>query len=241
MLSGDSISGRTIQTRAVGFRIELFLKGYRVRFQTVEIGDLDVHLRTLRDLNQYSDDEGSAAQADIPPASWPLFGVVWASSRVLANRMLGFDIEGRRILEVGCGIGLTSLVLKYRNADISATDRHPEVEGFLEFNAGLNDLSPIPYFRCDWKDSGDRLGKFDLILGSDLVYEPGHAELLSGFIDRHAERQCEVVTVGPGRREQARFNHSMIELGYHHWHEAPEDNGDPAEPFRGRIQRYQRI
>lgn len=212
----------------------------RVRFQTVEIGDFDIHLRTLRDRNQYADDQGNAERAGIPPASWPLFGVVWASSRVLANRMLRFDTRGKRILEVGCGIGLTSLMLQYRNADISATDRHPEVAGFLEFNAMLNNLDPIPYFHCDWKEMEDQPGKFDLILGSDLLYEPGHAELLSGFIDRHARRHCDVLTVGPGRQEQTRFKRCMVELGYHHWQEAPEDTSYLAEPFRGRIQRFQR-
>lgn len=219
----------------------MLVNAARLRYQTVEVGDLDIHLRTLRDLNQYADDRGNAERAGIPSASWPFFGVVWASSRVLANRMLRFDTGGRRILEVGCGIGLTSLMLQYRNADISATDRHPEVAGFLEFNARLNNLDPIPYFQCDWKHTEDQPDKFDLNLGSDLVYEPGHAELLSGFIDRHARRRCEVLTVGPGRREQARFNRCMVEHGYHHWQEAAEDTRYLAEPFRGRIQRFQRV
>lgn len=240
-MAGNSKSADAFQAPSVGVFTELLVKAYRVRFQTVEIGDFDIHLRTLRDLNQYADDGGSAARSDIPPASWPMFGVVWASSHVLAHRMLEIDIEGRRILEVGCGIGLISLALQYRNADISATDRHPEVAGFLEFNTRLNDLNPIPYFRCDWKDEANELGLFDLILGSDLVYEPGHAELLSGFIDRHAGRRCEVMTLGPGRREEIRFNRAMIELGYHHWQEEQEETSYLAEPFRGRIRHYQRI
>jgi predicted nicotinamide N-methyase len=214
--------------------------GYRIRYQTVEIGNLDIHLRTLRDLNQYSDESGVAARSDIPPASWPLFGVVWASSQVLANYMLEFDIERLRILEVGCGIGLTSLMLSHRQADITATDRHPEVAGFLEINTRLNGLETIPYHQCDWKDQNDHMGQFDLILGSDLVYEPGHAELLSAFIDHHARARSEVVTVGPGRREQSRFNHCMTDLGYRHWYESPEDTSYLEAPFRGRIQHYSR-
>jgi predicted nicotinamide N-methyase len=189
---------------------------YRVRYQTVEIGGLDIHLRTLRDLNQYSDEQGLAARKGIPPASWPLFGVVWDSSQVLARYMLDYETEGLRILEVGCGIGLTSLLLQHRKADITATDRHPEVPGFLALNAKLNGLTAIPYVECDWKDQVSSLGRFDLILGSDLVYEPGHAELLSGFMDGHAKPCCEVVTVSPGRREQARFNRCMTDLGYSH-------------------------
>ena len=43
----------------------------------------------------------------------------------------------KRILEVGCGLGLASLVLNERSADISATDYHPEVETFLKINTEL--------------------------------------------------------------------------------------------------------
>ena len=214
---------------------------YRVRYQTVEIGDLDIHLRTLRDLNQYADDKGEAELANIPPATWPLFGVVWMSSHVLAHRMLEFDIEGLRVLEVGCGIGLTSLMLQHRNADITATDRHPEVAGFLEFNTRLNELKSIPYQQCDWNHQPDLLGEFDLIVGSDLVYEREHPELLSGFIDRHARRRCEVITVDPGRREQSSFNRCMTDLGFRHWQELPKDTSYLAEPFRGKIQHFERF
>ena len=80
------------------------------------------------------------------------------SGRVLAHRMLDFNIDGLRVLEVGCGIGLTSLVLRHRDADITATDRHPEVAGFLDINTRLNELEPIPYHQCDWQHESDLLG-----------------------------------------------------------------------------------
>ena len=40
--------------------------------------------------------------------------------------MFEFEIAGKRILEVGCGIGLASLVLNHRPGDITATDHHPQ-------------------------------------------------------------------------------------------------------------------
>ncbi len=39
------------------------------------------------------------------------FGVVWPSSEVLANFIFDYDFKNKRILEVGCGIGLSSLIL----------------------------------------------------------------------------------------------------------------------------------
>jgi len=213
---------------------------YRVRYQTLEIGGLDIHLRTLRDLNQYADADGSAARAGISSAQWPLFGVVWASSQVLAHHLLGIETDGLRILEVGCGIGLISLLLRQRNADITATDRHPEVAEFLRANEVLNHLEAIPFHQCNWEEQQDELGLFDLILGSDLLYEPGQAELLSGFIDRHARKRCDVIIVGPGRREQGRFRRCMVDLGYCHTSSIPADMGYLNEPFTGRIQCFAR-
>ena len=216
------------------------MKPYRVCYQTIEIGDLDVHLKSLRDLGQFADHQGVAAQAGITRACWPLFGVVWPSSLVLGRFMRDFDVAGLRILEVGCGLGLTSLVLGLRQADITATDHHPEVQAFLDANTSLNGIGAIPYLCCDWQDEDDDLGRFDLIVGSDVLYLRGHAELLSRFIDRHASRHCEVILVGPGRREQVRFDRCMIDLGYLHSHYVPAAEDSVCEPFRGRMHRYSR-
>ncbi len=54
--------------------------------------------------------------------------------------MCEFPIAGKRILEVGCGIGLCSLVLQQRGADITASDYHPVAEKFLRHNTDLNGL-----------------------------------------------------------------------------------------------------
>ena len=66
-------------------------------------------------------------------------------------------------------------------------------------------------------------------------------KMISSFIDRHARRHCEVLTVGPRRREQANFNRCMVELGYGHWQETPEDTRYLDEPFRGQIELFRRV
>ncbi|MFC6673801.1 class I SAM-dependent methyltransferase [Marinobacterium aestuariivivens] len=117
----------------------------RFRYQTLEFGDVDIHLRTLRDLQQYLDAGGVAEKLGIHSANWSLFGIVWASGEVLAHAMLDYEIAGKRILEVGCGIGLTSLVLNHRHADITATDYHPEAGNFLRENVRLNQGARFPF------------------------------------------------------------------------------------------------
>ncbi len=213
----------------------------RVRYQTIEFEDVDIHVRTLRDNQQYTDVDGVAEKLGISSATWPLFGVVWASGEVLAHFMFDYEIEGKRILEVGCGIALTSLVLNHRLANITATDYHPEVESFLLENVNLNKGRQIPFVRTGWGDGDSKLGKFDLIIGSDLLYEQDHIELLSAFIEQHANPLCEVIIVDPGRRQHARFSKKMVSLGYSHRQSKPANSSYLAQPFKGHILRYRRL
>lgn len=210
----------------------------RVRYQTIEFGDMDIHVRTLRDRQQYVDDEGVASNLGISSATWPLFGVIWDSSRVLAHLMSHFEIKGKRILEVGCGIALSSLVLNSRSADITATDYHPEVEGFLQENVTLNKGEVIPFVRTGWIDEVSDLGEFDLIIGSDLLYQRDHVELLSDFINQHAKPHCEIIIVDPGRGNHSRFSKKMVNLGYTHKSFKPTALDFLTQPFRGQILHY---
>lgn len=212
----------------------------RIRYQTIEFGGVDIHVRSLRDKQQFSDPLGEAEALGISSAQWSLFGVVWESSEVLARKMVNFDIKGKRILEVGCGMALSSLLLNYRDADITATDYHPEAGNFLTENIKLNDGRKIPFLRTDWSDLQDDLGRFDVVIGADLLYEKQHIALLSEFINRHANPQCEVLIVDPGRGHHAPFSKKMLALGYSHNQYKPENTDYLAAPFKGQVLQYLR-
>ncbi len=217
------------------------MSSLRLRYQTIEFGETDIHIRSLRDKQEFSDDLGVAEALGISSATWSLFGIVWPSAEVLASFMSDFKVKGKRILEVGCGIALPSLLLNHAHADITATDYHPEAGNFLQENSELNNDRLIPFIRTGWADRDDDLGEFDLIIGSDLLYEPGHAEVLSAFIDSHAKPHCEVIIVDPGRAHSGRFNKLMEKLGYACSQSRPESIARLDELLpRGKVLRYQR-
>lgn len=216
------------------------ISNYRVRYQTKEVQEFDIHLRTLRDNQQFSDDFDVAKNLGISSANWPLFGMLWESGEVLAHLMADFEIEGKRILEVGCGLGMASLVLNKRSADVSATDRHPEAEGFLEINVELNEGRAIPFFQMDWASEALEQGNFDLVIGSDLLYEQGHAKVLSQFINIQGHPHCEVVIVDPGRGHVAKFSDCMAENLFSHSKATPEPGSHLSSSYKGQIHRYLR-
>jgi predicted nicotinamide N-methyase len=130
--------------------------------------------------------------------------------------------------------------LNHRHADITATDIHPEAGKFLNLNVSLNGGQPIPFKRMNWKDTDNNLGVFDLIVGSDLLYEQNHAELLSKFIERHSSTNNEVIIIDPGRRHHASFSKKMVAMGFSHQQTSAENLNYLDKPYRGQILRYAR-
>lgn len=190
------------------------MPGYQVKQEAHRLGDSDFEIRSLLDRQQFSDPEGLALALGISSASWPLFGMIWPSARMLANAMQTQDLVGKRILEVGCGLGLASLVIHRRLGDITASDCHPLTEAFLLANAQLNALPPLKYQTGHWARANPGLGQFDLIIASDVLYERDQPDILAQFIDLHAAPGADIIVLDPDRGNRNRFCARMQALGY---------------------------
>jgi predicted nicotinamide N-methyase len=186
-----------------------------------------------------------AAALGISPATWPLFGLLWPSSFQLAARLAARPVRtGERILEIGCGLALASLVGHRRGADVTASDCHPLAARFLRVNTRLNDLTCLPYRHGHWSARADASaplgevrveGLFHLLIGSDLLYERDEPAGLASFIDRHAAPGAEVWIIDPNRGNRPSFHRQMAARGFG-LHEARIDQA----PFRGRLLTFRR-
>lgn len=216
------------------------MSGYQVRETRHAVGGHVYRLRVLSDKQQFGDPDGHGARNGISAAQWSLFGQVWPAGRLLAQAMQRFDIAGKRILELGCGIGLASLVLQQRGADVVASDVHPLAEVFLAYNAALNGLPALHYRQLRWDTPLPTLGTFDLIIASDVLYERDSADVLSEVIGRHASHRAEVLITDPGRGNSARFSRLLDGQGFSVESEpCPMDDAD-GPPHRGRVLHYRR-
>ena len=168
-----------------------------------------------------------------------MFGLVWPAGLALAEAMTRFPVAGKRILEVGCGLGLSALVLQRAGADITATDHHPLAGEFLRVNAALNRLAPVAFRRASWTGVDTTLGRFDVVVASDVLYERQHPGELMGFLERHTNADAQVIVADPGRSQHARFSAHMRADGYTRDDERLIlPGGSPTR--RGRIMRFVR-
>lgn len=213
--------------------------GYQVKIETIHGNGADMRLRSLLDRQQFHDPLGEAERAGISSATWPLFGLLWPSGQILAHTMFSFELEGKRILEVGCGLALASLVIHRRGGDITASDCHPLSAAFLQENLRLNLLPAMKYETGNWSCGNPALGQFDLIIGSDLLYDRDQPQSLSQFIDLHSAATVEVLIVDPDRGNQPRFKRNMAVLGYSH-SEVRVRNLPDGTAYKGRLHSYHR-
>jgi predicted nicotinamide N-methyase len=229
------------------------MPGYEVKHEQVAVhGVADLQIRSLLDRQQFADAAGVAAALGISSAQWPLFGLLWPSGGQLAMHMAGRTlVPGERILEIGCGLALASLVCHRRGADVTASDCHPLTDSFLRENLRLNALPPLPYRHGQWgvlsagqTDAALLLapvaGRFDLIIGSDVLYERDEAGTLALYLGRHLQPRAEVLIVDPDRGNRPAFSRHMALLGFVlHSHRLSGRNA-VGEAYKGRLLQYRR-
>lgn len=120
----------------------------------------------------------------------PYWPEIWPAARMLAQYLAeGKDWdrwakppEGHpEGIELGCGLGLPGLVALARGLPLTFTDYDGLALEYAMANAELNRLNGAKAFFLDWrKPPSDRT--YSLILGSDLLYEPGKVQPLAQII-----------------------------------------------------------
>ena len=95
----------------------------------------------------------------------PYWGTLWPSARMLAARIADAEGRGRRLLELGCGVGLVSLSASLAGFDVLATDYYADALEFVAANAQHNGLTGIATRCVDWRQYPSDLVGFDLIVG----------------------------------------------------------------------------
>jgi predicted nicotinamide N-methyase len=130
--------------------------------------------------------------------------------------------------------------MQRRGADITASDCHPLAASFLAENLLLNHLAPMAFKTGSWSDEDAALGTFDLIIGSDVLYERDHPGQLSRFISRHSRPDVEVIIIDPDRGNRPRFTRDMAELGYGHSEQRAAEVQNSGEAYKGRFLNYRR-
>lgn len=101
---------------------------------------------------------------------WPA-GLGLAS--YIAERFGPGGLEGRQVLDLGCGVGLVGVVCGRLGASVTFLDREAGALAAVRRNCRRNGLGPAQTIGGDWNHGGHRLAPdaYDVVVGGDVVYD----------------------------------------------------------------------
>ncbi len=158
----------------------------------------------------------SAELPDAGAVEWaplaPYWSVLWRSGVALARELDGGPLRGLRVLELGCGLALPSIVAARAGAAVLATDECAEALALVARNAEANGVE-LETAAVDWTEPGELLERapFDLVLAADVLYERANVAVLLGLLPRLAP---EAWLADPGRTGADAFMEQAARRGW---------------------------
>lgn len=176
-----------------------------VRGASVELVEerVEVAGRALTVVHPRSADELIDEEAFEREEFLPYWAELWPSAVELARAVAERPLTGRRVVELGCGLALPSIVAALAGAEALATDWSEDALRFARRNAERNGAA-LETSRVAW-DAPEALGArapFDLVLAADVLYERRNADLLLPLLPQLAR---EVLLADPGRPGERSF------------------------------------
>lgn len=144
----------------------------------------------------------------------PYWAELWPSARALTRRLLEMAPPAGPVLELGCGVALPSLALRWRGVRVTATDYYPDALEFVLANARRNSIAPPETRLLDWRDPPPELGTFPLALAADVLYERRNAELLAELLPRVLPPDGRAWIADPGRRYRPDLEEALRGRGW---------------------------
>jgi predicted nicotinamide N-methyase len=145
----------------------------------------------------------------------PYWAHLWVGALALARRLAeSGSLNGRRVLDLGCGLGLPGIVAAVLGAETWFVDRVPAALEFAAASARRNHLGRrARNVLLDFMH-GELGADFDLILAAELIYDPQSYKPLCDFLDRHLRRGGEVHLTDAFRSDAASFFAELSARGF---------------------------
>lgn len=176
------------------------------RFEMATCGSAEVLLNEL-----IGADPASAAVRD---ERLPYWTEIWPSALIVAARVLEEKtLAGRRVMDLGCGLGMAGVAAGRRGAEVWFCDYDEQALRFAALNWAANVGGPFAGAVMDWREPAFG-AEFDLILAADVVYEKRFFEPLLNAFDALLKPGGAVWLGEPHRPFSTGFFECMTAHGY---------------------------
>jgi predicted nicotinamide N-methyase len=133
----------------------------------------------------------------------PYWARPWPSGVGLAGHLKDHPpVAGTKVLELGCGLALPSVVAARAGAAVLATDGHTDAVAFAAHVMAINEVEG-EVAHVDWSDHADELverGPWDLVLAADVLYTSANVEAAVRLFPRLVAPAGTMILADPNRK-----------------------------------------
>jgi len=203
------------------------IAGYPATLAVVRTSTASSPVYTVADLETLVD-RGALLRGEAEPPYW---AYPWTGSRVLAEYVTRWiDLRGRRVLEIGCGLGIAGLAAAAGGADVVFVDAAPPALAFVRASLRANRLDAATIC-ADFRKLAAS-ARFDCILAAEVAYDPPTFGDLAATLGRHLTL-AGTALVADGFRTDTRPLYRA--LGEHRLTTRAVEVQPPEEGRRGRV------
>lgn len=182
------------------------------RFRTVTT-EFEVAGRRITLMHPASAEELISEDDFLADERLPYWADVWPSATVLARLVGRMTGAGQSLLELGCGAGLVATAAAQAGFAVTATDYYDDATRFAVVNASANAGVTITARMVDWRGLPDDLGRFDVVVASDVLYERSYGDLVARVFAATLARGGTGWLTDPGRVGREAFVATCATLG----------------------------
>ena len=168
------------------------------RFDTA-VDDVAIDDRTFSILHPRNSDDLIREEDFVEDERLPYWADIWPASTILASQILGRPGQGRRLLELGCGVGLVTTAAMAAGYEVTATDYYTDALAFTRANAFRNLGKSPEATMMNWRSFPANAKEFDKVIASDVLYESEYAQLLPGILRNALSLHGVALIADPGR------------------------------------------
>lgn len=141
-------------------------KKYSLTFDRLRIGEKKIRLLKIADLEEFLD--GKDPFADV--TEFPFWIRLWDAAMILAY-VLGSqpNPEGKRLLELGAGLGAPGLAAAAAGFDVTISDYEDIIMDFQKVSAAASGLKGIQFTHLDWLNP-PKMEPFDALAGAEILF-----------------------------------------------------------------------
>ena len=145
----------------------------------------------------------------------PYWADVWPSSIIMARHVAMLDAAGKTLLELGSGAGLVATAAALAGFDVTVSDYYEDSLRFSRANVQRHAHVDPAAQLLDWRDLPASLPRYDVVVGSDVLYEKPYGALVAETIARTLKGDGRAYITDPGRIATNDFIEETTRRGLH--------------------------